>query len=185
VDPALEPALDTLVEGFIYATRERHGRYPRQVHDPAWPSPCEKGAPDADGRVEWRPVRRNGPADFAGLAAALETDLHPDFGAYFGRYWSDPLPAAGLYGRVELLQLWNAEDQERLVANQIGHVLQARRARRPLTLFFACTDDPDLLYSLDNASGEVLREALRERSARVIAGSLAEFLAGLRAEPGA
>ena len=129
-------------------------------------------------------MRREQPADFSGLAAALETAIHPDFIAYFGRYWSDPIPASGLCGHVELLLLWNMADEERLVANQLGHVLQARRAKRPLTLFFACGDDPDQLYSLDNSSGEVLREDLPKRSARIIAPSLANFLAGLRAGPG-
>jgi SecY interacting protein Syd len=177
-------ALDLLVDGFLAATRERYGRDPHQPHDPAWPSACLQGGVDGDGNVTWRPVRREAPADFGGLAAALETAIHSDFVAYFGRYWSDPIPASGLCGRVELLQLWNPEDEERLVANQLGHVLQARRAKRPLTLFFACGDDPDQLYSIDNDSGEVLREDLPKRSARVIAPSLANFLAGLRAEPG-
>ncbi len=180
----VEAALDALVDGFLVATRARFGRDPRQAHDPAWPSPCVRGAPDEDGHITWRPVRREAPADFGGLADALETTIHPDFLAYFGRYWSDPITATGLCGHVELLQLWNPADEERLIANQLGHVLQARRAKRPLSLFFACGDDPDQLYSLDNVSGEVLREDLPKRSARVIAPSLANFLAGLRAEAG-
>ena len=177
-------ALDDLVAGFLAATCERYGREPRQEHDPEWPSPCVQGGSDADGYVTWIPVRREEEADFSGLAAALETPVHADFTAYFGRYWSDPIPATGLCGRVELLQLWNPADEERLIANQLGHVLQARRAKRPLTLFFACGDDPDQLYSIDNATGEVLREDLPKRSARQIAPSLAQFLGGLRAEPG-
>ena len=185
MNDALEAALDALVDGFLTATRERHGRDPQQPHDPAWPSPCLQGGVEDNGNVTWRPVLRDTPADFSGLAAALETAIHPDFLAYFGRYWSDPIPASGLCGRVELLQLWNPADEERMIANQLGHVLQARRAKRPLTLFLACGDDPDQLYSLDNTSGEVLREDLPKRSARIIAPSLTHFLAGLRAEPGA
>jgi len=181
----IESALDDLVACFLAATHQRHDRDPRQQHDPAWLSPCEQGAPDDYGFVTWRPVRREEPPDFNGLAAAFEANIHADFITYFGRYWSDPLPASGLSGRIELLQLWNPADEERLVANQIGHVLQMRRERRPLTLFFACGDDPDLLYSLDNATGEVLREDLPKRKARVIAESLTLFLEGLRAEPGA
>jgi len=184
-ETALTAALDDLVAGFLAATRECHGRDPRQQHDPAWPSACEHGEPDDYGFIAWRPVRRDVPADFSGLAAALEADIHPDFSAYFGRYWSDPLPASGLCGQVELLQLWNPADEERLVANQIGHMLQMQRERRPLTLFFACSDNPDQLYSLDNATGEVLREDLPKRNARVVAESLTLFLEGLRAEPGA
>ena len=182
---ALEVALDELVEGFLVATRDRHDRDPRQQHDPDWPSSCEQGLPDDYGFVTWRPVRRDTPADFSGLATAFEAEIHPDFSRYFGRYWSDPLPASGLCGRVELLQLWNPADEERLVENQIGHVLQMQRERRPLTLFFACGDNPDQLYSLDNASGQVLREDLPKRKARVVAESLTTFLEGLSAEPGA
>lgn len=178
----LEEALDGLVAGFLAATRARHGRDPQQAHDPDWPSPCVQAV--TSDRATWRPVRRDDPTDFSGLAAALETPIHPDFAAYFSRYWSDPLPATGLCGRIELLQLWNPADEERLLANQIGHVLQQRRGRQPLTLFFACGDDPDQLYSLDNASGAVLREDLPRRTRRVIGDSLAHFLAGLRAEAG-
>jgi SecY interacting protein Syd len=163
MNDSVEEALDALVDAFLEGTHERHGRDPCQERDLEWPSPCEHEGSDTDGKVTWRPVRRETPADFSGLAAALETAIHPDFKAYFGRYWSDPIPSSGLCGNVELLQLWNPADEERMVANQLGHVLQARRAKRPLTLFFACGDDPDQLYSLDNTTGEVLREDLPKR----------------------
>ncbi|HEY5789408.1 MAG TPA: SecY-interacting protein Syd, partial [Gammaproteobacteria bacterium] len=147
-------------------------------------SPCLHGTPDADGLVAWQPLRRTEPPDFSGLAAALERPLPAAWEAYFGRYWSETLPTGGLYGRVELLQLWNPEDQERLVANQLGHVLQRRRRGQSPSLFFACADDPDQLYSVDLDSGAVLREQLSRGTQRELAASLADFLAGLKALAG-
>ena len=184
MDEAVAGALDRLVAEFVARTTERHGRLPRQAHDPDWPSPCQQGAPDASGRILWAPRRRVPAGDYAGLAAALELALPASWLTFFGRYWSDAIPVGGLCGPLELLQVWNDADAERLVANQLGHVLQRRRRRLPATLFFACGDDPDLLYSVDVASGAVLREELGRNRSRTLADDLGTFLEGLAARPG-
>jgi len=172
-------ALDDFIERILAATRQRHGRLPRQLRDPEWPSPCQVGAPASDGQGSWQPLRRDVSADFSGLANALDSDIHPDWQLLLSRYWSDHLPASGSYGRLELLQLWNPADEERMVANQIGHALQRARRHQPLTLFIACSDDPDLVYSIENATGKVLKENLARSSEREIAATLAEFVSDL------
>ncbi|MEQ8857112.1 MAG: SecY-interacting protein [Pseudomonadales bacterium] len=177
-------ALDAFVERYVAAC-------PRltEPFDAAWRSPCENGEPYLDDtgerRVPWQPLRRHGPADdFAGLERALEFAIHPDIKDYYGRYWSGGLEAEADDGHVSLLQLWNADDADRLVENLIGHALAKRRARAPFTVFFACTEpDSELFLSVDNGSGAVVLEAPGRRPLRPVADSLADFLSRLRPAP--
>ena len=154
-------------------------RYPtlRTRHDPRWPSPCTTGVVDAHGEITWQPTprawgvaeavdlaphanaHRAGSSDimqrhdFAPLERALEVSIHQDICCYFSAYWSGSLEATAAFGAVSLLLLWNEQDVARLIENQIGHVLAQRRARAPLTIFFACgAPDTDHIYSVDNAS---------------------------------
>ncbi len=176
-------ALDAFVARYLE-------RYPslEDVFDPQWRSPCETGEPyaaDGEHRVPWRPLRRpEGADDFAGLERALELTVHPDVKAYYGRYWSGGLEAEAPDGHVSLLLLWNPEDAERLVENLIGHALAQRRSRNPFSIFFACTEaDSELFLSVENESGRVLLEAPGRKPLRVVAESLAEFLATLTPAP--
>jgi SecY interacting protein Syd len=161
-------------------------RYPQLVDpfDAQWRSPCEVGAPfkSADGveLIEWRPLRRSFADDFAGLERALEVPIHDDIKAYYGGFWSGGLEATAAEGHVSLILLWNPTDAERLLENLIGHALAKRRARAPLTVFFACTEpDSELFLSIDNATGEVVLEAPGAKPLRTVAPSLTVFLRGL------
>ena len=157
-------------------------RFPNLVdqHDPLWPSPCTLGAPDADGRIFWRPLARTGMQDFTPLERALDVPVHPDICAYYGAYWSGGLEASGSFGHVSLLLLWNEDDAIRLIENQIGHALAQRRARAPLAIFFACgAPDTEDVYSVDNHTGRVLLEQPGRKPLREIAPDLATFIAAL------
>ena len=92
--------------------------------------------------------------------------------------WSASLPVRYLDNDLELLQLWNEQDFEHLLANLIGHALEKRRIRQPLTLFFAFVDD-DRLLTLDNQTGVVFLETLGQRQPLEVCPSLAEFLGQL------
>lgn len=175
-------ALGAYVERFLTACEAENGHLPEAEHDPEWPSPCEQGAPDFHGFVRWRPVPQAEPLDWSGLETALEAEVHPDLKAYFGHFWSGNVPARHREGGLLLIQLWNRDDFDRLVENELGHVLAQRRARLPLTLFFACTDDPELLLSIDNRSGAVLLERPGRPPLREVAPSLAQFLEELAPE---
>lgn len=171
--------LDAFVERYVQ-------QYPELVDpfDPQWRSPCETGEPftagDDERCVSWRPLRRAFADDFAGLERALETTIHDDIKAYYGRYWSGGLEATAQEGHVSLILLWNPADAERLVENLIGHALAKRRVRAPFTVFFACTEpDSELFLSVDNATGEVVLEAPGSKPIRTVAPSLTVFLRGL------
>jgi len=167
----------------------------RAPFDPDWRSPCEIGEPfDTDqGRlIAWRPLRRH-PAtvetDFAPLEQALDVTVHPDIKAYYGAYWAAGLEAEAVDGHVSLLFLWNPSDVARLNENLLGHAFARgaranRRARRPPSLFFACTDpDSELFLSVDNDTGTVLLERPGRGTVRQVAGNLADFIDTLVPRP--
>ncbi len=170
-------ALDAFVARYVAA-------WPRlsTPWDADWRSACELGPPGPDGRVPWAPLRHDFVDHFAGLENALETSVHPDIKAFFGHYWSGGLEAAtvapdGERGHVSLILLWNADDAERLIENQIGHVLNKRRARQPLSLFFACTEpESELILTLRNDTGQVQLENPGTRKLQVVAQDLATFI---------
>lgn len=174
-------SLDRFIERCLQA-----GSLRPEPFDPDWRSPCESGEPfrdsDNQARIAWRPVRQDERAAhlLAGLERALDLELHPAITTYYGRWWSASLDARAADGPASLIQLWNAEDAERLVENLIGHALAKRQQRAPFTVFFATTDaDSDYFLSVDNATGQVLLEQPGKRPLRVVADSLADFLDSL------
>lgn len=172
---AVLAALDPLVERCVAAG-------PLRVeHDPEWPSPCEIDTPDEDGMIAWQPVRRTAFDVLEPLAATLGVVLQPSIGAYYGRYFCHGFETCCEEGPVSLLGIWSPADQDRLLQNLLGHALQQRRTKQPLTLFFACTDpDSDLILSVENDSGAVVLERPGQSGRRVVAASLPEFLATLQ-----
>ena len=156
-----------------------------EIYDSQWRSPCESAQPFTDGtgvtRIPWQPLKRGLDTattdDFTGLENALEVTIHPDIKAYYGSYWSGGLEAEAPQGHVSLILLWNPEDAERLIANLIGHAMAKRRAHRPLSLFFACTEiDSELILSVENTTGHVLLEKPGHKPVEVVADNLAAFI---------
>jgi SecY interacting protein Syd len=177
-DAAVVAALDTLVERMIAA-----GPLYTE-HDPDWPSPCELDEPDARGRVRWAPVRRSAFDLLEPLAATLNVELHPSLSSYYSRWFHDGLAAEADEGPVDLLGVWNPEDQDRLLQNLLGHALQQKRTRQPLTLFFALTEpDSEFILSVLNDTGEVVLERPGKPDRRTVADDLASFLGRLRPAP--
>lgn len=173
-------ALGRLLQRYVEHCRRVTGSLPAQEHDPAWPSKCQVGDPDADGLIRWKPRERDCGADFSGLERALEVRIHPDIKSFYGSYWSGPLDLEAEEGGVTLIQVWNEDDFGRLVENILGHAVAKQRAKAPLTVFIACTDEGELILSVDNASGRVVLEEPGSKPIREVSSSLAEFLDRLR-----
>lgn len=169
-------ALERLLGRYVESHRQRTGELPVQEHDPRWPSPCERGGPDAMGRVHWEPCRRDSEADFGGLERALEVELHPDIKAFYGSFWGAPIDLDAEEGGLTLIQIWNEADFDRLGENIIGHALAKRRIRAPLTVFIACADEGEFMLSVDNATGCVVLEEPGSMPAREVSPSLPAFL---------
>jgi SecY interacting protein Syd len=143
--------------------------------DADWKSPCETYQ-SAD-RTFWRPAIQTEPVDFSGLANAVGEPIHPDICAFYGSFWAGCLEATSAEGHVSLIQLWNGEDFERLVANLIGHYMAKKRINQPYTVFFANTEpDSEFFLSIDNKTGKILLEEAGKPPAREVETDIATFL---------
>ena len=169
-------ALDRLLRRYVESCERATGELPTVQHDAAWPSPCQAGPPDADGRIHWEPRERDTAADFGGLERALDVTIHPDIKSFYGSFWAGTLELAAEEGGLTLIQVWNHDDFERLVENIIGHAMAKQRARSPLTVFIAVADEGEFMLSVDNESGSVVLEEPGSPPTREVSPSLAEFL---------
>ncbi len=181
---SLSATLDKLIQDYL--NLQQPLGLPELPYESEWVSECyllnskNEGDP-----TPWQPVRISQPVDmFQRLGEALETAIHPDLTSYFTRYWSDPLYFSHPEGELSLLFCWNAEDMERLRANLIGHALNKRKLRQPLTLFLACTEpDAEQYLSIDNQDGSIWLERPGKGCIKQIAASLEEFLKDLTPLP--
>ncbi|MFC4700041.1 SecY-interacting protein [Glaciecola siphonariae] len=154
--------------------------------DAQWPSQCVMQDTDSlhnDDIVQWQPARRQPQGVMSNLEQALELKIPDAFEQLLGRYYSLDLNAVHKRGNVTLLQAWNEHDYERLQKNIIAHVLMKRRLKQPDTLFFALTDEDDLIISIELESAQVILEPLGQVAREVLAGSLEEFMSDLSAQP--
>ena len=147
--------------------------------DPEWRSPSELHQ-DSD-LTYWRPIRQQTPVSFEGLSHALELEVHAEIEAYYASYWSGTLEADSSEGRVSLIQLWNDEDFDRLIANLIGHAMVKQKSRQGFTVFFANTDpDTEIFLSIDNSSGAILLEEPGKPPLRRVEADIHTFLRRLK-----
>jgi len=143
--------------------------------DPDWRSPGETHQ-SAD-RTFWRPAVQSEPVDFSGLANAVEAPIHPDICAFYGSFWAGNLEATSAEGHVSLIQLWNTDDFDRLVANLIGHYMAKQRINQPYTVFVANTEpDSEFFLSIDNKTGKILLEEAGKPPVREVESDIATFL---------
>ncbi|WP_371192577.1 SecY-interacting protein [Glaciecola sp. SC05] len=182
---SFEHTFDRFVQQYIdLSTEENRGLVTE--YDSAWPSPCLQGSLEQltdGGDCAWRPSLNKEPASLADLASALEIHIPNEFEALFCRYYSLDLHASHPRGPVTLLQVWNSEDYDRLQKNLIAHVLMKRRLKLPDTLFFALTDQDDLVISLDIATQNVILEPVGKPATETLSENLVEFIAALRPVP--
>ena len=168
----IRQALDALIEATLSLTADGLLTAP---FDPEWRSPCE--VHQDNGLTYWRPVPQSPTVSFYGLENALEVPIHPDIQTYYQACWSGTLEADSEEGQVSLIQLWNEEDFERLIANLIGHALNKQRTRAGFTVFFANTDpDSELFLSIDNETGAILLEEPGSRPLRQVESDIGTFL---------
>ena len=146
--------------------------------DPASPSPCQLENMD-DSTVLWQPVLQQPQADFSNVEQALELSLHQDIKQFYQLYFGAGLAAQHKRGKLMLLMVWNADDVKRLQENVIGHIIMKRRLKQRETVFFATTEDDDILLSVLNGSGEVFLERVGQEVSEKLADNLASFISQL------
>jgi SecY interacting protein Syd len=175
----LANSLTTFHKKFLSNWQQEQGTLPMTEYDSDWLSPCQQGSVDEEGRVAWHYQPADASLSFANVEQALGITLHSDIKDYFSMYYSENLGAKSQDGALELLQVWNKEDFARLQENIIGHILMKQKLKQEITVFFAVTDEEDIILSVNNDSGEVWAERVGQPSHKFIASDLASFLSTL------
>ncbi len=175
---SLAELLLQLGQQYVDAFQAQLGHYPLVEKDEQWLSPCQREDFN-DELVTWQPVKIQDPLSFENIESALEISLHPDISSYFSSIYSESIQAKCDEGHLSLLFAWNKDDFERLQENIIGHIMMKKKLKQPLTIFFAVTDQDDLILSINNDSGEIWVERVGKEPHKKVANNLAEFIKSL------
>ncbi len=182
----LASVLLNFTQDFIVMNNEQSGHLPLIERDEQWLSPCEQGPYD-DTYSFWQPVdlsdkdvsNTHEALCFTNVELALNLKLHDDIKTYFTTIFSHDIEAYCDEGNLSLLFAWNLEDFERLQENIIGHILMKQRLKQAETVFFAVTDEEDMIISVDNSNGEVWVEQVGCKPHKKLSDSIASFIAQL------
>lgn len=181
----LAEKLQQFAQQYIASYQQVHGCLPIIEQDSEWPSACEQATTDssslAQNEVYWQPVKTDKSEEltFENVESALELTLHEDVKTYFTLLYSESLDARCGEGELTLLFPWNLNDFQRLQENIIGHILMKRRLKQEETIFFAVTDEEDMIISVDNKSGSVWVERVGCKPHKHLSDSLAQFISQL------
>lgn len=181
----LAQALLAFAEQYItHHQKSNNGDFPSTEFDEEWLSPCINEKINDDS-CSWQPVSIESliakevvaePLTFANVEQALDLQLHPDIKTYFTTMFSESIDAECEDGGLSLLFAWNEDDFTRLQENIIGHIMMKQRLKQAETVFFAVTDEEDIIISLDNVTGEVWVERVGCKPHKKIADSLLALL---------
>ena len=181
---------------YIREYTHKYSHLPKVEHEDDWPSPCEvlSSNNDIDTRdinkynmdnrdlsqneVYWQPVNiaAEPGVNFDNVESALDLILHPDVKTYFTTLYSDNLDATCAEGDLSLLFAWNHDDFQRLQENIIGHILMKQRLKQTETIFFAVTDEEDMIISIDNHNGSVWVERVGCKPHTKLTDSVSAFI---------
>lgn len=163
---------------FIEQYQSEHQALPIIEIDKDWISPCEQQQVNHQD-VYWKPVAIDETLDFDNVGQALGITIHQDIQDYFTCVYSESIDATCDEGTLSLLFPWNKDDFERLQQNLIGHIMMKQKLKQDVTLFFALTDEDDMIISLDNATGEIWVEQVGCKPHKKLADNLIAFLESL------
>lgn len=169
--------LAQLHEKFSEITITNTQNRPLIAHDERWSSPCEIGAADDHGMIQWQAVVREPAGSLTDLANALELEFPEALSQFYGHMFAGSILASVDGHQVELLQAWNDDDFDMLQQNITGHVLMKRKLKQAPSVFIGLTDQDDLLVTVLVATGEVCLEYVGKKPHHVLAKNLSEFIA--------
>jgi len=168
-----------LSAAYVVKYTEILAHLPLVEKDEQWPSPCLLQEYN-DGFMCWKPVKIKDKLTFENIEQALEIKLHPSISQYYTVIYSENIPATCEEGHLQLLFAWSEQDFERLQQNIIGHIMMKQKLKQELTIFFAVTDDDNVLLSVNNSTGEVWAEKVGCQSHKKMADNLFEFIKDLQ-----
>jgi len=167
---------------YVSAFTAHYNHLPVTEYDEQWPSPCQHSERDEQ-TIYWQPVnikqQDEALLSFNNVEKALEIEIHPDIKTYFTTLYSENMAATCSEGDLSLLFAWSKDDFIRLQENFIGHILMKQKLKQSLTLFFAVTDEEDMILSVDNDTGAVWVERVGCNPHKKLSDSLVEFISQL------
>jgi len=180
-------------KNYIQHYKDINGCLPLSELDTEWTSPCQQERIGKD-TIFWQPADFFSGKDvnkkdqerlfelstFNNIELALELTLHDDIKNYFTTIFSENLEAECDEGKLFLLFAWNDEDFARLQENIIGHLLMKRQLKQAETIFFAVTDEEDIIISIMNDTGEVWVERVGCEPHKKLSNSLIDFFLQLK-----
>ena len=146
-----EQAVDRFIQRYLSKHAEKIGGLPTVNFDPPWPSPCTENLEQSAAHHQrvWEPRFRGDNNLFADLETGLECTLPQSLKVYYGRYWSNGICADFQAGdqdfEFQFIQIWNADDEEQLKENLLGHSFARLKGRLDLDFFIATTEGPDIV----------------------------------------
>jgi len=177
----LSQCLNSFAQKFVERYQTINGHLPLTESDEQWISPCVQQKHNDELEL-WKPVLIADELSFSNVEEALGLNLHNDIGQYFTTIYSDSMTASCSEGMLTLLFSWCEQDFARLQENIIGHVLMKQRLKQAITIFFAVTDDDDIILSLKNDTGEIWVERIGCEPHKKIADSMWSFINSLSPE---
>jgi SecY interacting protein Syd len=177
-DLNLKEAVWQFGQAYIEGYQQQHNSLPIADVDPESASPCQVALKEND-KTTWQVIKINESLNFKNINSALDVEINQDIEDYFGSMYADSIPAQTSDGKLSLLFAWDHNDFQRLQENIIGHIMMKQRLKQKITLFFAVTDEEDMIISLDNESGEIWVEQVGCEPHKKLANSMQEFLSSL------
>ncbi len=171
----LAESLWNFANNFVDLHIKENGYLPIVEKDEHWPSSCQQSDFD-DKSIHWQPIKSPVELSFDNIETALELTLHQDIKTYFSTFFSESINANCDEGKLSLLFAWNEDDFKRLQENIIGHILMKKRLKQENTIFFAVTDEDDMIIALNNGTGEVWVERVGCKPHKKLADSLNDFI---------
>jgi len=173
-------ALAQFAQDYSKACENETGNLPQVIHDETWRSPCELANGVEAELIHWKACEQLSQHDFSAVEDALEITFHDDIKSFYGSLYSASLFGTFDNQQCELLQVWNADDMERLCKNMVGHVLMQRKLKQSHTLFIGCLVNSEKMLCIDNETGAVIAEIPGQDKREELAPSLVSFLSQLQ-----
>ncbi|NUF28363.1 SecY interacting protein Syd [Gilliamella bombicola] len=153
------------IEQFKYAPQSE------DLH--AIPSPCILKTEKLT--VYWQPFLLEPPRNLTIIEQVIGIKLHPSTHIFYGTQYAGNMTAKFNDTNLVLIQAWNDDDFSNLEQNLIAHLSQQKRLKRIPTIFIASTDDSTKIISINNLTGEVVKEDLITGELTTLTNDLISF----------
>ncbi|OCG09983.1 hypothetical protein A9G13_10800 [Gilliamella sp. wkB178] len=140
----------------------------------AMPSPCILTTKQLT--VYWQPFLLEPPRTLTIIEQVVGITLHPNAHIFYGTQYAGNMTAKLAENNLLLLQAWNDDDFSNLEQNLIAHLSQQKKLKRTPTIFIASTDEGSEIISINNLTGEVVKENLISAELTILANNLTTFL---------